>query len=92
MKSMGSGWENLKIQLALKGLTPSSVNYWFLPRVLKFISIEKLGSSSFSSSMFYNLAHVMAGKQGGILSVTYYPLHTAEYETDYLASDWLYFL
>ena len=25
MKSMGSGWENLKIQLALKGLSESAI-------------------------------------------------------------------
>ena len=71
-----------------------------LPRLLRSIFIEKLGSSSFSCSSPYNYiekpfrlfarthvrtttggkiarAHVMAGKQCGILTVAYYPLHTA---------------
>ena len=33
----------------------------------------------------------MTGKESGILPVAYYPLHTAEYATVILASDWLYF-
>ena len=33
----------------------------------------------------------MTGKLSGILPVAYYPLHTAEYATVILASDWLYF-
>ena len=33
----------------------------------------------------------MTGKYSGIIPVAYYPLHTAEYATVILASDWLYF-
>ena len=33
----------------------------------------------------------MTGKESGILPIAYYPLHTAEYATVILASDWLYF-
>ena len=39
---------------AFKCLILSPVNCWLLPRVLKSISIEKLGSSSFFCSMLFN--------------------------------------
>ena len=45
-------------------LTPSSVNCCILPRILKSISIEKLGTSSFSCSMLFieNTFSLFTGK------------------------------
>ena len=37
-------------------------------------------------------AQVMTGKWSGVLPVAYYPLHTTEYASAFLVSDWLYFL
>ena len=65
----GSSWRNLRnfftskfvfftvfwLRCCLTNcLTSSSVNCWFLPRLLKSISIEKFGSSSFSSFTLYS--------------------------------------
>ena len=48
MKSMGSGWENLKIQLALKGLKVT-------PNIILSILISIV--PSFLSSFFFNPQH-----------------------------------
>ena len=43
------------------------------------------------SKLLRDLRQGMTGKYSGILPVAYYPLHTAEYATVLLASDWLNF-
>ena len=52
MKSMGSGWENLKIQLALKGLMIAAVLSKLPQRFLRFTFSTWNCSSQFASQIF----------------------------------------